>query len=105
MAAAAVAFDGIEDVAISRSGYTGEDGFEISVPGGEAEALARSLLNQPEVAPVGLGARDSLRLEAGLCLHGNDIDADTSPVEAGLEWTIGKARRAGRGGAAPASSV
>ena len=82
---------------VSRSGYTGEDGFEISVTAGEIEALARSLLNQPEVAPVGLGARDSLRLEAGLCLHGNDIDADTSPVEAGLEWTIGKARRAGRG--------
>ena len=82
---------------VSRSGYTGEDGFEISMPGPEAEALARLLLNQPEVAPVGLGARDSLRLEAGLCLYGNDIDADISPVEAGLAWTIGKARRAGGG--------
>ncbi len=82
---------------VSRSGYTGEDGFEISAEEREAEALARLLLNEPEVAPVGLGARDSLRLEAGLCLHGNDIDADTNPVEAGLAWTIGKARRGGGG--------
>ena len=88
---------------VSRSGYTGEDGFEISVPDGEAETLARSLLGQPEVAPVGLGARDSLRLEAGLCIHGSDIDDDTSPVEAGLEWTIGKARRTG--GAYPGADV
>ncbi len=82
---------------VSRSGYTGEDGFEISVPARAAEGLARRLLNEPEVAPIGLGARDSLRLEAGLCLHGNDIDGDTSPVEAGLAWTIGKARRDGNG--------
>lgn len=78
---------------VSRSGYTGEDGFEISVPAGQAEALADTLLEQPEVAPAGLGARDSLRLEAGLCLHGNDIDDLTTPVEAALAWTIGKRRR------------
>ncbi len=79
---------------VSRSGYTGEDGFEISVPAAEAEALARRLLEQPEVAPAGLGARDSLRLEAGLCLHGHDIDTTTTPVEAGLAWAIGRRRRA-----------
>jgi aminomethyltransferase len=77
----------------SRSGYTGEDGFEISVAAADAEALARRLLAEPEVQPAGLGARDSLRLEAGLCLYGNDIDELTSPVEAGLTWTIGKRRR------------
>ena len=80
---------------ISRSGYTGEDGFEISVPDPAALAFAQALLDQPEVMPVGLGARDSLRLEAGLCLYGHDIDATTSPVEAGLSWAIQKARRAG----------
>ena len=79
---------------VSRSGYTGEDGFEISLPADRAEALARRLLVEPEVAPAGLGARDSLRLEAGLCLHGNDIDELTSPIEAGLAWAIGKRRRA-----------
>ncbi|HEY3848218.1 MAG TPA: glycine cleavage system aminomethyltransferase GcvT [Acetobacteraceae bacterium] len=78
---------------VSRSGYTGEDGFEISVPADQAEAFADLLLAQPEVAPAGLGARDSLRLEAGLCLYGNDIDELTSPVEAGLAWVIGKRRR------------
>ena len=78
---------------LSRSGYTGEDGCEISVPADRAEALADTLLAQPEVAPAGLGARDSLRLEAGLCLYGNDIDELTSPVEAGLTWVIGKRRR------------
>ncbi len=82
---------------VSRSGYTGEDGFELSVPAEHAERLARELLTQPEVAPVGLGARDSLRLEAGLCLYGHDIDTTTTPVEAGLHWAISKARR--RGGA------
>ncbi|MGL4966545.1 MAG: glycine cleavage system aminomethyltransferase GcvT [Inquilinus sp.] len=82
---------------ISRSGYTGEDGFEISVPAEEAEDLARRLLAEPEVAPIGLGARDSLRLEAGLCLYGHDIDTATTPVEAGLSWTIGKRRRAEAG--------
>ena len=78
---------------VSRSGYTGEDGFEISLPADRAEAFADLLLAQPEVAPAGLGARDSLRLEAGLCLYGNDIDELTSPVEAGLAWAIGKRRR------------
>ncbi|HJW53801.1 MAG TPA: glycine cleavage system aminomethyltransferase GcvT [Burkholderiaceae bacterium] len=78
---------------ISRSGYTGEDGFEISVPAAQAEALARLLLAQPEVAPIGLGARDSLRLEAGLCLYGHDMDSCTSPVEANLVWALSKVRR------------
>ena len=79
---------------VSRSGYTGEDGFEISLAAADAEALARRLLAEEEVAPIGLGARDSLRLEAGLCLSGHDIDATTTPVEAGLAFTIGKRRRA-----------
>ncbi|WP_051929121.1 glycine cleavage system aminomethyltransferase GcvT [Thermopetrobacter sp. TC1] len=81
------------DVFLSRSGYTGEDGFEISVPAERAEELAELLLNEPEVKPAGLGARDTLRLEAGLCLYGNDIDETTSPVEAALTWAIGKRRR------------
>lgn len=80
---------------ISRSGYTGEDGYEISLPQGRAEAFARALLAMPEVMPIGLGARDSLRLEAGLCLYGHDIDETTSPVEAGLTWAIQKSRRTG----------
>ncbi len=80
---------------ITRSGYTGEDGFEISVHESQADALARALLAQPEVAPIGLGARNSLRLEAGLCLYGNDIDTTTTPVEAGLNWAMQKVRRAG----------
>jgi aminomethyltransferase len=78
---------------ISRSGYTGEDGFEISVPTFEAETLAERLLAETEVAPAGLGARDSLRLEAGLCLYGNDIDEDINPIEANLAWAIGKQRK------------
>ena len=78
---------------VSRSGYTGEDGFEISVPRGLTVTLANRLIEQPEVVPAGLGARDSLRLEAGLCLYGNDIDETTSPVEAGLTWAIGKRRK------------
>jgi aminomethyltransferase len=78
---------------VTRSGYTGEDGFEISVPNEAAEALARRLLAMPEVKPIGLGARDSLRLEAGLCLYGHDIDTTTTPVEAGLAWSIGARRR------------
>ena len=80
---------------VTRSGYTGEDGFEISVHEMQAEALAHALLAQPEVKPVGLGARNSLRLEAGLCLYGNDIDSTTNPVEAGLAWAIQKVRRTG----------
>ena len=83
------------DCFLTRSGYTGEDGFEISVHASEAEALARALLAQPEVKPVGLGARNSLRLEAGLCLYGNDIDTTTTPVEASLNWAIQKVRRSG----------
>ena len=79
---------------ITRSGYTGEDGFEISIPADAAEDFARLLLGEGEVMPIGLGARDSLRLEAGLCLYGNDIDETTTPVEAALEWSIGKRRRA-----------
>ena len=92
MTATQASFDGIACV-ISRSGYTGEDGFEISVPDAHAVGLAEALLAEPEVKPIGLGARDSLRLEAGLCLYGHDIDEATSPVEAGLAWSIGKRRR------------
>jgi aminomethyltransferase len=98
--AAALPFMGVAEVPlagipclVSRSGYTGEDGFEISVPAEHAEALADKLTAEPEVAPAGLGARDSLRLEAGLCLYGNDIDELTTPVEADLNWVIGKRRR------------
>lgn len=82
------------DASVSRSGYTGEDGFEISVAAADAEALARLLLGEPEVQPIGLGARDTLRLEAGLCLYGNDLTPQTTPVEAGLLWSISKRRRA-----------
>lgn len=78
---------------VSRSGYTGEDGFEISVPAAVAEALAREVLKSPHVAMIGLGARDSLRLEAGLCLYGSDLDTETTPVEAALEWSIQPSRR------------
>ena len=80
---------------VSRSGYTGEDGFEISVPAEPAETLAKALLEHSDVLPIGLGARDSLRLEAGLCLYGHDIDATTTPVEGALEWSIQKSRRSG----------
>jgi aminomethyltransferase len=83
------------DCYVTRSGYTGEDGFEISVPEESAVALARALLNLPEVKGAGLGARDTLRLEAGLCLYGHDIDTRTSPVQAGLTWAIQKVRRPG----------
>jgi aminomethyltransferase len=92
MAASSAEFDGI-DCHISRSGYTGEDGYEISVASARAEDVARALLANPLVKPVGLGARDTLRLEAGLCLYGHDIDETTSPVEAELVWSIGKRRR------------
>jgi aminomethyltransferase len=87
------------DCFVSRSGYTGEDGYEISVPVEQAEQLARLLLTDEDVLPIGLGARDSLRLEAGLCLCGHDIDSSTTPVEAALEWSIQKSRR--KGGARP----
>ncbi len=94
MSGASFAWNGAE-LFITRSGYTGEDGFEISVPGEHTEALARALLAQPEVKPIGLGARNSLRLEAGLCLYGNDIDSTTTPPEAALNWAIQKVRRSG----------
>jgi aminomethyltransferase len=92
---------------ISRSGYTGEDGFEISVPAARAAEVWDTLLRNPELHPIGLGARDSLRLEAGLCLYGNDIDLTTTPVEAALEWSIQKSRRAGgaRAGGFPGAEV
>ncbi len=98
--------DGI-DCFLTRSGYTGEDGFEISVPAKQAEQLARALLAQPEVKPIGLGARDTLRLEAGLCLYGHDIDTTTTPVEGSITWAIQKVRRAGgaRAGNYPGASV
>ena len=83
------------DCFVSRSGYTGEDGFEISVPAEQAEALAKTLMANGDVLPIGLGARDSLRLEAGLCLYGHDIDTTTTPVEGGLQWSIQKSRRQG----------
>ncbi|HEY6510761.1 MAG TPA: glycine cleavage system aminomethyltransferase GcvT [Burkholderiaceae bacterium] len=83
------------DCFVTRSGYTGEDGFEISVPADAAVMLAKALLQQPEVKPAGLGARDTLRLEAGLCLYGHDIDDKTTPIEAGLTWAIQKVRRPG----------
>ncbi len=90
---------------ITRSGYTGEDGFEISVHQDAASPLAQALLSQDGVAPIGLGARNSLRLEAGLCLYGQDIDAQTTPIEAGLNWAIQKVRRSGgeRAGGFPGS--
>ncbi|MFC7367858.1 glycine cleavage system aminomethyltransferase GcvT [Vreelandella zhaodongensis] len=91
---------GEQEVWISRSGYTGEDGFEISVAADACQALAEQLLAEPEVEAIGLGARDSLRLEAGLCLYGHDMDLTTTPVEAGLIWAIAKPRR--RGGERPA---
>ena len=98
--------DGI-DCFVTRSGYTGEDGFEISVPADKAVQLARALLAQPEVKPIGLGARDTLRLEAGLCLYGHDIDTTTTPVEGSLTWAIQKVRRAGgaRAGGYPGAAV
>ena len=95
------------DCFVTRSGYTGEDGFEISVPAAQVETLARALLAQPEVKPVGLGARNSLRLEAGLCLYGNDMDITTTPPEAALTWAIPKVRRTGgaRAGGFPGADL
>ena len=94
MDTASFVWEGV-DLWVSRSGYTGEDGFEISVPESVIEGFARALLAMPEVAPIGLGARDSLRLEAGMPLYGHDIDTETTPVEAGLAWAIQMARRSG----------
>jgi aminomethyltransferase len=95
------------DLFITRSGYTGEDGFEISVHNDQADLFARALLAQAEVKPIGLGARNSLRLEAGLCLYGNDIDTSTTPIEAGLNWAIQKVRRTGgaRAGGFPGAVI
>ena len=95
------------DCFVTRSGYTGEDGFEISVPANDAVTLAKALLREPEVKPAGLGARDTLRLEAGLCLYGHDIDDKTTPVEAGLTWAIQKVRRPGgaRAGGYPGAAA
>ena len=106
MTAAAVDIDGAACF-VTRSGYTGEDGFEISVSSDRADVLARKILAQNGVAPIGLGARDSLRLEAGLCLYGNDIDTTTTPVEAALTWALSKARRGGgaRPGGYPGAEV
>lgn len=92
MSAAEVTVGGVPCF-VTRSGYTGEDGYEISCPGDAADGLARRLLAEREVEPIGLGARDSLRLEAGLCLYGHDIDTTTTPIEAALLWSIGKRRR------------
>jgi len=94
MTGARFEWQGVE-LFITRSGYTGEDGFEISVPAEHATALAQALLAQPEVKPIGLGARNSLRLEAGMCLYGQDLDTETTPVEASLNWAIQKVRRTG----------
>lgn len=95
------------DCFVSRSGYTGEDGFEISVANDQAETLARTLLAEDEIAAIGLGARDSLRLEAGLCLYGHDIDTETTPVEASLNWALSKVRRhdGARAGGFPGADV
>jgi aminomethyltransferase len=95
------------DLFITRSGYTGEDGFEISVHNDHVDTFARALLAQAEVKPIGLGARNSLRLEAGLCLYGNDIDTTTTPIEAGLNWALQKVRRTGgaRAGGFPGAHI
>jgi aminomethyltransferase len=95
------------DCLVTRSGYTGEDGFEISVPNAQCEALAKALLAAPNVQPIGLGARDSLRLEAGLCLYGHDLDTTITPVEASLNWAMQKVRRTGgeRAGGFPGAAT
>jgi aminomethyltransferase len=103
MSAGEMQFDGTA-IQVARSGYTGEDGFELSIPNDRLLAIYDRLLADPDVRPIGLGARDSLRLEAGLCLYGHDIDETTSPVEAGLTWSIGKRRR-GEGGFAGADRI
>ncbi|WP_271270981.1 glycine cleavage system aminomethyltransferase GcvT [Aliamphritea hakodatensis] len=102
----ALTIDGV-DCLISRSGYTGEDGYEISIPSDQAEALVRRILAEPEVEPIGLGARDSLRLESGLCLYGHDLDQTTTPVEGSLLWAISKCRRADgeRAGGFPGADI
>ena len=106
MTAAVLEIDGVECF-ITRSGYTGEDGFEISMPNDSAEHIAKLILDQPEVEPCGLGARDSLRLEAGLCLYGHDLTTQTTPVEASLLWALSKVRRADgeRAGGYPGAEI
>ena len=106
MDVATLTWNGVE-LWVSRSGYTGEDGYEVSLPEAQADAFAKALLACDSVAPIGLGARDSLRLEAGLCLYGSDIDTTTTPVEAALSWAIQKARRSGgaRQGGFPGADV
>jgi aminomethyltransferase len=106
MTAAQDQIDGI-DIWVTCSGYTGEDGFEISVSASEAERLAHYLLAEPEVEAIGLGARDSLRLEAGLCLHGHELSPDITPIEAGLNWAIARERResGSRPGGYPGSAI
>ncbi len=106
MTAAVLEIDGIECF-VSRSGYSGEDGYEISVPNDAAERIARLLLKQPEVEAIGLGARDSLRLEVGLCLYGHDLDTETTPIESSLLWALSKSRRADgvRSGGYPGADI
>jgi aminomethyltransferase len=106
MTAALLGIDGV-DCFVSRSGYSGEDGYEISIPNDAAERIARLLLAESEVEAIGLGARDSLRLEVGLCLYGHDLDAGTTPVEAGLQWALSKPRRADgeRAGGYPGAAI
>jgi aminomethyltransferase len=103
MSATAASIAGAECF-VTRSGYTGEDGFEIAMAPEAAVAVAEALLREPEVALIGLGARDTLRLEAGLCLYGHDIDETTTPIEAGLAWTVPKRRR-GEGGFPGAETI
>merc|ERR1719221_545437 len=100
MTGADLKLDGVEECRVTRCGYTGEDGFELAVPRDRTESIALKLLEDPSVRPAGLGARDSLRLEAGLCLYGHDIDQTINPVEAALAWTMGgpKSRRRTEGG-------
>ena len=106
MTAANLEIDGVECF-VSRSGYTGEDGYEISIPADAADRVARLLLAEAEVEAIGLGARDSLRLEVGLCLYGHDLDAETTPIESSLLWAISKVRRAdgARAGGYPGADV
>jgi aminomethyltransferase len=106
MSAASLSIDGAECY-VSRSGYSGEDGYEISIPNEAAERIARLLLSEPEVEAIGLGARDSLRLEVGLCLYGHDLDGNTTPIESSLLWALSKVRRAdgARAGGYPGAEI
>ena len=106
MSAASLSIDGAECF-VSRSGYSGEDGYEISIPNDAADRIARLLLAEPKVEAIGLGARDSLRLEVGLCLYGHDLDSDTTPIESSLLWALSKSRRADgdRAGGYPGAEI